>query len=42
MMIVTPIYAVTATVNGASVSYTVTATYPASGAPSYTVVATPT
>jgi hypothetical protein len=37
----TVVYAVTATVNGASVSYTVTATYPASGAPSYTVVATP-
>jgi hypothetical protein len=36
------VYAVTATVNGAAVSYTVTATYPASGAPTYTVVATPT
>ncbi len=36
------VYAVTASVNGATVSYTVTATYPASGAPTYTVVATPT
>jgi hypothetical protein len=38
----TVVYAVAATVNGAAVSYTVTASYPASGAPSYTVVATPT
>ena len=36
------VYAVTATVNGAVVSYTVTASYPVSGAPTYTVVATPT
>jgi hypothetical protein len=36
------VYAVTASVNGATVAYTVTATYPASGAPTYTVVATPT
>jgi hypothetical protein len=39
----TVVYAVAATVNGASVSYTVTATYPAGGrAPTYTVLATPT
>jgi hypothetical protein len=39
----TVVYGVTATVNGASLAYTVTASYPAGGgAPTYTVVATPT
>jgi hypothetical protein len=38
----TVVYEVNALVNGAAVSYTVTASYPASGAPTYTVVATPT
>jgi hypothetical protein len=35
------VYAVTAIVNGASVSYTVTASYPANGAPTYAAVPTP-